>query len=353
MLRSVWVRHIHQACEYYPFEYSAINNTTFNVSIRDIYGNGDVVVIGALYDKDDNFIQCYPVSTEFNTDNCKTVFTKNMEFTNYSENVTLKFMVWNNLATLSPINDVVTVESQKPIKILVLGNSISNHGTSAASGWFAPNAQGMAATTLDKDFVHVMLAKAQEVNPNVDVKIVTAWSLEANFHNWESLIATEYQEAVNYDADIIIAQFGENVKNNENEGALGGSFDNDNEFTSDTFANIVKAFMREGKEVPVIAVTSMMSNKSVVLDAKKQACEENGWANVNLCNDSNFAESRNSAYYLTPNQVQEGLANGTFRADVAIASGVYVHPGNNGMRAMAYGIWRYLEPIIEEMTYNN
>ena len=32
---------------------------------------------------------------------------------------------------------------------------------------------------------------------------------------------------------------------------------------------------------------------------------------------------------------------------------IYVHPGNNGMRAMAYGILRYLEPIIAEMTYNN
>ena len=97
----------------------------------------------------------------------------------------------------------------------------------------------------------------------------------------------------------------------------------------------------------------MMNNVSSVLEAKQNACDENGWKHVNLCNDVNFKESKNSAYYLTPNQVQEGLENGTFREDVAIASGVYVHPGNNGMRAMAYGIWRYVEPIINEMTFNN
>jgi len=350
---SSGIKFIDIAKEDYPLEYSPIDNTTFNVSIRDIYGKGNVTVIGALYDGDDRLLQCHPIPTEFNTDDCKTVFSENMEFADYNENTTLKFMVWNNLTNLTPVNDVVTAKTPEPIKILVLGNSISNHGTSAASGWFAPNSQGMAATSLDKDFVHVMLAKAQEINPNVEVKIVTAWSLEANFHDWENLIASEYQDAVNYDADIIIAQFGENVKNNANEGSLGGSFDNENEFTSTIFANIIKSFIKDGKDVPVIAVTSMMNNVSSVLEAKQNACDENGWKHVNLCDDANFKESKNSAYYLTPNQVEEGLKNGTFKADVAIASGVYVHPGNNGMRAMAYGILRYLEPIIAEMTYNN
>ena len=337
----------------YHFEYSSVEDKTINVSVRDIYGNGDVSVICALYGDDNLLLNCVCEDATFDNGEVGSVFEKDVTLPKYTDGTTVKLYVWNNMTELDPIMDNITVKENRPIKILVLGNSISTHGTSASSGWFAPDSQGMAATSLDKDFVHVMLAKAQEVNPNVEVKIVSVWSLEANFHNLESLIVSEYQEAVNYDADIIIAQFGENVKNNENEGSLGGSFDNDNEFTADTFANIVKAFMSEGKDVPVIAVTSMMNNKAVVLDAKSQACEDNGWAYVNLCNDKNFAESKNAAYYLTPNQVKIGLENGTFKEDVAIASGVYVHPGNNGMRAMAYGIWRYLEPIVEEMTYNN
>ncbi len=349
---SSGIKFIDIADREYPLEYTALGNNTFRVTVRDIYDNGNVNVIGALY-AGNKLLGCDPVVTNFNTDDCKTVYTKDMKFPGYSEDTTLKLMVWDDDGSVTPINKVATVSQPETIKIMVLGNSISNHGTSASSGWFAPDSQGMAATSLEKDFVHIVLNKAKEINPNVEVKIVTAWSLEANFDQWETLIASEYQDAVNYDADIIIAQFGENVKNNENEGSLGGSFDNDNEFNAAIFANIVKAFMKDGKDVPVISVTSMMSNKSVVLQAKEQACEENGWANVNLCNNANFKESKNGAYYLTPNQIQEGLELGTFRADVPIASGVYVHPGNNGMRAMAYGIWQYMEPIIRDMTFGN
>lgn len=334
----------------YPLEYSAVGENTFRVSVRDIYGNGDVTVIGALYGANNKFMAYRPMVTNFNTNDCKTVFAGNMTFPGYGAETTLKIMVWNSISGMTPVKRVTYVHEAEPLKILILGNSISNHGPSATVGWFAPEGQGMAATALDKDFAHLVLQKAQQVNPNAEIKIVTAWSLEANFDQWQSLIANtpEYQEAIAYDADIIIAQFGENVKNNANEGSLGGNFDNENEFNATTFANIVKAFMPEGKDVPVIVVTSMMSNVATVLNAKQQAATDNGWGYVNLCNDPNFSESKNSAYYLTPNQIVEGIANGTFHEGVTIGSGVYVHPGNNGMRAIAYNVWRYLEPIVKE-----
>ena len=338
----------------YPLEYNKVSDKTFNVSVRNINEDSDVTVIGALYDADGKLINCKLLRTEFDTNDYKTVFSGEVYFPEYGENTTLKFMSWSDLENLAPVNKVSTVEEPETIKILVLGNSISLHGPSSSVGWFAPNGQGMAATSLDKDYVHTVLNKAKQINPNVEVKIVSAWSLEANFDQWQTLVASnEYKEAVDYDADIIIAQFGENVKNNANEGSLGGNFDNENEFNATIFANIVKAFISEGKDVPVIVVTSMMGNKPVVLNAKQEASTANGWSYVNLCNDSNFSESKNSAYYLTASQVEEGIANGTFHADTQIGSGVYVHPGNNGMRAIAYGVWKYVEPIIEEMTFNN
>ncbi len=348
---SSGIRFVDIAKGNYPLDYRITDKNTVDITVRDVYQNGDVTIIGALYDNSGKLIDCKTVTADFDSDGCKSVFNGEFLFEDYAEDTTLKLMVWNDLETLIPIKGAQNVEEPEKIKILILGNSISNHGTSESVGWFAPDKQGMAATSLDKDFAHIVLQKAQEINPNAEINIVTAWSLEAGFERWQSLIESEYQDAVNYDADIIIAQFGENVKNNANEGSLGGNFDNENEFSAATFANIVKAFIKDGKDVPVIVVTSMMSNNATVLNAKQQAATDNGWAYVNLCNDSNFSESKNSAYYLTPNQIELGLASGTFRDGVTIGSGVYVHPGNNGMRAIAYGIWRYAEPVIEAMSY--
>ena len=340
----------------YPVEYTPVTDNALDVSVRDIYGNGDVALIVALYDEEGSLVYCEPIQTNFDE---QTVCAENVALPGYNDSRTVQILLWNNYDVIEPVDNAKTVEEPEKIKIMILGNSISNHGPSASVGWFpvAPDPetsayQAMAATSFDKDFAHIVLNKAREVNKNAEIKIVTCWSLESDFDQWETIIPRDYQAAVDYDADIIIAQFGENIKNNSGEGSISGSFDNDHEFNSEIYANIVKAFMKQGKDVPVVVVTSMMSNKSVVLDAKQKAAADNGWGYVNLCNDPNFSESKNSAYYLTPNQIVEGLANGTFREGVEIGSGVYVHPGNNGMRAMGYNLWRYIEPIVTDMTFN-
>jgi hypothetical protein len=50
-------------------------------------------------------------------------------------------------------NDATTSPPQ-PIRVLVLGNSITQHGPSDAVGWTGD--WGMAATSIEKDFVHVL-----------------------------------------------------------------------------------------------------------------------------------------------------------------------------------------------------
>ena len=339
----------------YPVEYTSVKDKALDVSVRDIYGSGDVALVVALYE-DSRLINCETIEAEFDG---TTVCAQKVELPDYADGDTVKVFLWDSVTSIKPIVEPMEVKEPEKIKIMILGNSISNHGPSATNGWFpvAPDPdtntyQAMASTSPDKDFAHIVLNKARSVNKNAEVKIVTCWSLESDFDQWQTIIPRDYKDAIDYDADIIIAQFGENIKSNSGEGAISGSFDNDHEFTPAIFEGIVKSFIKKGKNVPVVVITSMMDNKSDIINAKQKAAADNGWATINLCNDPNFSESKNSAYYLTPNQIVEGLANGTFHEGVEIGSGVYVHPGNNGMRAMGYNLWRYIEPIVKDMTFN-
>ena len=322
---------------------------TLSLSARSLGTDDEFTVFAAMYDGDELVrLEKADVTAENSVVNISSTLTS------YEDGMNIRVFAWDG-TTMIPVHDPIDVSEPNPLKILVLGNSISLHGSSSGVGWFAPEGQGMAATSLDKDFAHVTLSKAQQENPNVEMKITSGWSLEANFDQWETLIPSEYQTSVDYGADIIIVEIGENINNNENEGSLGGNFDNPNLFTQTDCENIVNAF-RKNDSVPVILLTSMMSNKTWVVNSKGNAASDNdGWYYVNFSNTADyptpFAEGKNKCYYLTDNQIEEGIENGTFHDGVAIGSGVYVHPGNNGMRAMANAIWMYLEKIINDLSY--
>ncbi len=322
---------------------------TLSLSARSLGTDDEFTVFAAMYDGDELVrLEKADVTAENSVVNISSTLTS------YEDGMNIRVFAWDG-TTMIPVHDPIDVSEPNPLKILVLGNSISLHGSSSGVGWFAPDGQGMAATSLDKDFAHVTLSKAQQENPNVEMKITSGWSLEANFDQWETLIPSEYQTSVDYGADIIIVEIGENINNNENEGSLGGNFDNPNLFTQTDCENIVNAF-RKNDSVPVILLTSMMSNKTWVVNSKGNAASDNdGWYYVNFSNTADyptpFAEGKNKCYYLTDNQIEEGIENGTFHDGVAIGSGVYVHPGNNGMRAMANAIWMYLEKIINDLSY--
>ena len=95
----------------------------------------------------------------------------------------------------------------KGVRILFAGNSITRHGLKPDIGW---NREcGMAASCLEKDYVHQYMALAREVDPQAGFAIAQVADFERNFDRpdiWES-----YREAADFDADIIISFFGANV----------------------------------------------------------------------------------------------------------------------------------------------
>ena len=114
-----------------------------------------------------------------------------------------------------PANDQMVASSvlsflgkaDAPIKILVLGNSITRHGPKADIGW--PHDWGMAASAPENDYVHRLFAKLTESGRNVLMRIHQSAGWERTFLEPSCLDA--YTDDKDFGADVIIFRLGENV----------------------------------------------------------------------------------------------------------------------------------------------
>jgi alpha-galactosidase len=94
------------------------------------------------------------------------------------------------------------------IKILFAGNSITKHEPKPEIGW--TNDCGMAATSLQNDYVHQFVKMVQDAfNVPVSYAIAQVAHYERSFFN-ETPDVT-YSDAKNYNADLIICFYGANV----------------------------------------------------------------------------------------------------------------------------------------------
>lgn len=94
-----------------------------------------------------------------------------------------------------------------PIKILIVGNSITRHGPKADIGWNYD--WGMAASAPEKDYVHRLYAMLTESEKNVYMRVRQAAYWERNFRSCDCLSAFDDEKA--FGADIVIFRLGENV----------------------------------------------------------------------------------------------------------------------------------------------
>ncbi|GAB3987737.1 hypothetical protein GCM10028807_08840 [Spirosoma daeguense] len=98
-------------------------------------------------------------------------------------------------------------------RMLVIGNSIMMHQPDPTRGWL--NANGMAASAPDKDFVHLLTAKLQTLHPPMTVRLQSGGDFERYYgtsgYSSAELLAT-LQE---YKPDLIIVRIGENVAQGE------------------------------------------------------------------------------------------------------------------------------------------
>lgn len=112
------------------------------------------------------------------------------------------------------INDLTSNPEQASFtpyyqRMMVVGNSIMNHGPSPAQGWF--NNNGMAASAPDKDFVHLLTDHLAKQYPKVAFRLVSGSEFERHFSQPEYSLDEFNEPLQQFKPDLIIVRLGENV----------------------------------------------------------------------------------------------------------------------------------------------
>ncbi len=99
----------------------------------------------------------------------------------------------------------------RDIRVLVLGNSITQHGPLPSEGWLGN--WGMAASKADSDFVHVLKARLDVPYRNVDLRA-------RNIAYWENDLNYDFtgEELLTFQHDVLVIRLGENVKSMDGYG---------------------------------------------------------------------------------------------------------------------------------------
>jgi len=208
-------------------------------------------------------------------------------------------------AVIGIISFSTTASAQaKPQKILFVGNSLTSHGPKADIDWHGD--WGMAATSADKDYVHVVtkaLAAKQGATPVIMVKNVA--DFERNHVGYD--IAGKFADAAGFKADLVILCIGENVAALKTAEAQAKY--------QEQVTALLKT-LRSNPKAQIIVRSSFWAN-TVKDAAMRQACEAVGGTFVDISalskDEKNYARSERPYKHA-------GVAN---------------HPGDRGMAAIA------------------
>jgi hypothetical protein len=99
-------------------------------------------------------------------------------------------------------------------RVMFVGNSITLHGVRPDVGWY--NVWGMAASSADKDYVHQLKRLVKDKDSDAAFCICQASGWEVGYKKGSEL-HSNYADARNFCADIIIVRFIENCKSKDFE----------------------------------------------------------------------------------------------------------------------------------------
>lgn len=190
-------------------------------------------------------------------------------------------------------------------RMMVIGNSIMNHDPAPSLGWF--NANGMAASAPEKDFVHLLTASLQALNPAVTVKLQVGVNFERQF--WQSTYSIDEfsQPLQDFKPDLVIIRLGENVADGD---VVPRNFDAQ-------FRQLIERVAGYGQPVKIVTTTSVWNQPQT--DAViRRVITEKGYPLVDLsCM----------------------VGQGQYFASQYADPGVAAHPNDTGMAKIAELIW--------------
>jgi lysophospholipase L1-like esterase len=196
-------------------------------------------------------------------------------------------------------------------RVLILGNSITQHGPSKKVSWTGN--WGMAASAKDKDFVHVVLdALAKEAGKKPQSLVANIARFEREYATYD--IDAGLAEQLAFKPDLVIVAIGENVpapKDDAAKKALHASI-----------SALLRKLQANGN--PTILVRSCFWANGAKDAILKQSCAEVGGIFVDAGPlgkvEANYARSEREFAH----------------------KGVAAHPGDQGMKAIAEAILKGL-----------
>jgi hypothetical protein len=195
-------------------------------------------------------------------------------------------------------------------KLLVTGNSITSHPPLADSDW--NNTCGMAASSLDKDFAHLvhhyitLHQAATGVAPELEV---------ANFPDAEVIDPARHAAVAARKADVVIIEIGDNLKDDpQTEATLGIPYE-----------QLIRTIKQANPGVIVVCTSTWGSSQKK--DPLMQA-----------------AAARAGAVWV---RIDTFIGDPANRALQFKHAGVAWHPGDQGMQKIADAIWARLKPELE------
>lgn len=204
-------------------------------------------------------------------------------------------------------DSAVWVGKIKANRILFLGNSITRHVPSSAIGWSGE--WGMAASSEDKDFVHVLVNRIAAMagnEPVVMIKTIAAY--EWNYDTYD--VDSQLKEQIAFKADLLVLAIGENMKTPSTEDAK--------KLLKTSVVRLLTAF--KSSNPMVVVVRSCFWSSPEKDEVLAQASKETGCIFVDISdlgkNELNFARSERK-------YAHDGVAN---------------HPGDKGMQSIADAI---------------
>ncbi len=204
----------------------------------------------------------------------------------------------------------VWISENSGIRVMFVGNSITLHGIKLDIGW--DRECGMAASCLEKDYVHQVLAKIREYDPNVAYCIAQVAEFERGFFEQEA--KDLYSSAGDFGADIVIMFFGANVSKDYD------SMENPPKTFFEAFEDMRNLLSNNGKAKVYISEGFYIRP---VLDAAKKAVAEK------------YGDTFISMDDIRTREDSHGLFN---------------HPGDLGMELIADRFFEAIEPEVKRLS---
>ena len=196
-------------------------------------------------------------------------------------------------------------------RILITGNSILKHGPNTSLGWNGN--YGMAASSENNDFAHLIMQKVREIHPNAVFCLVQAAQWERGFD--DEGILDKYAPAPDFRPDVVIYRLGENV-------------------TED--------YLAQHELLP--AINSYLRFLTSKCDDVKYVFTTNFWKNEAVDNATRAAAQAKGVEAI---EIGHLGSDDIYKAKGLFShSGVANHPGDKGMEAIADAIWTQLEGIV-------